>query len=80
MEEIQIIIKGFKTIEEAEQWCDAYSGGVEQEMGNWAQQPIGDGDGYNFPCFEESIIKESNKIIMTLTHPDTYDSQYTPKN
>jgi hypothetical protein len=66
---IQVIITGFKTIEEAQQWCSAYSGGVEQDMDVWAEKP---GGGRKFPVYEKFTKVENNNVIMELTHPDEY--------
>ena len=38
---ITITISGFKTMEEAQSWVDAYSGGVEQDMSIWAEAKEG---------------------------------------
>ena len=69
---ITVTITGFKTMDEAKQWCSAYEGGVEQDMANWAEKPVSEGGGYKFPVFEKSTKVKGNNITMELTHPDTY--------
>ena len=70
--EITLTISGFKTIEEAEGWCSAYSGGVEQTMSIYAEARPPEGKRYSFPFNEESITTKGNNVHMVLTHPDTY--------
>ncbi len=69
---ITVTISGFKTIEEARGWVDAYEGGVEQDMSNCAEA---NGGGYAFPFSHESDETDGDNINMVLTHPDTYPKQ-----
>lgn len=70
-QEITIVLSGFKTIEEAQAWVNAYSGGVEQDMSVWAEKP---GGGYSFPfnCEYHNRDTTALSIKLPLTHPDTY--------
>lgn len=70
--EVTITISGFKTLEEAKKWCDAYSGGVEQDMSIWAEGTSSQGGGYQFPCYHKQTNVNGNNIEMVLTHPDEY--------
>jgi hypothetical protein len=73
---VTITITGFKTLEEAQKWYEAYEGGVEQDMSNYAEKPISEGSGLSFPVFTKSggTITTDNNITMELTHPDEYEN------
>lgn len=69
---ITVTISGFKTIEEAKQWCSAYEGGVEQDMSVWAEGP---NNTWKFPFNEKSTKATKDNVHMVLTHPDEYPKQ-----
>lgn len=55
----RVIIEGFKTIKEAQNWANAYEGGVEQDMSIWAEVKP-------FPCMTEDVVKKGDDIVITL--------------